>query len=176
MKRNPLILIFLLFCTQVLFSQNDLEKAFYFRSASLGIGIANGSEESGYLDFKGDITTAYYKNLFSLAVSAGGTGQSFGSSRDFLAVDLLYGRAFEINNFFTIEGHAGVGYFFENYKDYDTNFAKEKESTIGIPLQAKLLFYVSPKFALGLNPSVNFNSIETIYSGNLIFQYNFGGK
>lgn len=111
-----------------------------------------------------------------MAVSTGGTGQSFGASRYFLAVDALYGRTFEITNFFTIEGHIGVGYFFENYKDYDTDFAKKNESTIGIPVQAKFLFYVSPKFALGLNPGVNFNSIETIYSGNLIFQYNFGGK
>lgn len=148
MERNPLIFIFVLFCTQVLLSQNDSGKIFYFRSASLGIGIANGSEESGYLDFKGDITTAYYENLFSLEVSAGGTGQSFGSSRDFLAVDILYGRAFEINNFFTIEGHAGVGYFFENYKDYDTNFTKKEKIYNRNSSSSKITFLCVSKVCL----------------------------
>lgn len=43
MKSNPLILVFIMFCTQVLFSQNDSGKGFYFKSASLGIGITSGS-------------------------------------------------------------------------------------------------------------------------------------
>ncbi len=176
MKRIPLILIFVLFFSCSVFSQEGNAPQFFVKSISVGIGVTGGDETSGGIGFNADVTTALNKNLFTLALATGSELDLFDAHRNFFSADLLYGREFLVTRIFAIEAHAGVGIFSENYKNGDTNFREISESTLGIPVRLKFLFYVSPKFALGLNPNVNFNSIETIYSGNLIFQYNFGGK
>jgi len=173
MKKIPLTLVFvMLFCCNF-FAQENSE--FYFKSVSAGIGIVDGSKLSGGMNFNADGTLAYNQNLFSLSLTSGSDLNLIGdANRNFFAADVLYGREFSITRIFKIETHAGIGYFHENYKNYETDFQEKDESSIGIPIKVKALFYITDHFAMGFNPNVNFNSVETIYSGNLIFQYNFG--
>jgi len=176
MKKIPLILVFVLFFSVSGFSQEQHNSQFYVKSVSAGIGVTGGEETSGGIGFNADVTTALNKNLFTLGLATGSELDLFEAHRNFFSADLLYGREFSVTRIFKIEAHAGIGIFSENYKNGDTNFREVKESAVGIPLRAKFLFYITPKFAMGFNPNVNFNSIETMYSGNLIFQYNFGQR
>lgn len=173
MNRIPLILVFVLFFSSSVFSQEKNNSQFYLKSVSAGIGVTGGDETSGGIGFNADVTSALNKNLFSLALASGSELDLFEAHRNFFSADFLYGREFAVTRIFKIEAHAGVGFFSENYKNGDTNFREVSESALGIPLRLKLLFNITPKFAMGINPNVNFNSIETMYSGNLIFQYNF---
>lgn len=173
MKRISLILVFALFFSISVFSQEQQNSQFYLKSVSAGIGVTGGNETSGGIGFNADVTTALNKNLFSIALATGTELDLFDAHRNFFSADLLYGREFSVTKIFKIEAHAGVGIFSENYKNGDTDFKEVNESALGIPLRLKLLFNITPKFAMGVNPNVNFNSIETMYSGNLIFQYNF---
>lgn len=173
MKRIPFILVFVLFFSSSVFSQEQNSSQFYLKSVSAGIGVTGGEETSGGIGFNADVTAALNKNLFSLALATGTEIDLFEAHRNFFSADLLYGREFSVTKIFKIEAHAGLGIFSENYKNGDTNFREVNESMLGIPLRLKFLFAVTPKFSMGVNPNVNFNSIETMYSGNLVFQYNF---
>lgn len=174
MKRIPLTLFFAMLMSYSGFSQDLDSSGLRFKSVSLGIGITGGSETSGGVAVSADVTMNLNKNLFSLALTSGAEYNVIGSAdRNFFAADLLYGREFSISKGIKIETHAGVGLFTEKYNNGDTDFQDVSDSTIGLPIRIKLLFYVSDKFAIGLNPNANFNSIDTMYSGNLIFQYNF---
>lgn len=143
------------------------------RSISTGFGLFSGEQYDGGLNFYIDATTEFKKNLITLSYNGGGELQIFDSSRDFKEYGLLYGRELTSINFFKIEAHTGIALFKEVYKDGSTNFKEVSETTIGLPIKVKLLFYVSDHFALGLNPNITINSLNTIYSGNLIFLYKF---
>ncbi|KAA1243125.1 hypothetical protein [Aquimarina sp. RZ0] len=66
------------------------------------------------------------------------------------------------------EGNAGLGsYHFKT--DENDEF---DQNTLGVPMNAKLMFYPARRFALGLGSGVNFNSINTTYSLNTVFQFN----
>ena len=69
MKKIPLILVFVMLSYLKSFAQDNT--GFYFKSASAGLGIVNGSELSGGLNFNADGTFAYNQNLFSLSLTSG---------------------------------------------------------------------------------------------------------
>lgn len=160
--------------SQTVFAQENAASRFHFKSVGAGFGITAGDETAGGVAFMADVTTAVNKNLFSVALSSGNEVDLFEAERKFFAADIFYGREISITRIFKIEAFAGVGIFTESYKNGDTNFVEINETAVGLPVRIKFLFYVTNKFAIGINPNVNFNSIETLYSGNLQFQYNFG--
>lgn len=161
------------------FAQNSKQNKLIFKSISTGFGICAGKENmEGGLDFYIDATTALRKNLFSLSFMA---GEEFNfdlfdpspKHRDFKEYGILYGRELKISKIIKLETHTGVSIFKENYANESTNYVHKSETVIGIPIKIKILFYPLSHFALGLNPNINFNSIETTYSGNIIIQYSF---
>lgn len=170
MKCN-LIFLIAFFCCNIGFAQN--KNSLKFKSISTGFGICGGEQNAGGLNFYIDVTTDFKRNLFTLSYVAGGELQLFDASRDFKELDFMYGRELTVFNFFKIEAHSGLAIFNEAYKNGSTNFIKTSQTVIGIPIKIKLLFYTSNHFALGLNPNVTLNSLDTMYSGNLIFQYQF---
>lgn len=81
--------------------------------------------------------------------------------------NLLYGREFDINDWFKLEGQIGVGTFYQN------NSIIEEKNTIGLPIRAKFLLYPFKKFGIGYNLNHNINCINNITSYNLILQFKF---
>lgn len=172
---NPIKKVFAIsvfFISTALIAQEHKLK---LHSISFGLGFLGSASESssGGFNINADMTTNYNKNLFSFNINAGGELRLFDASENYTALNITYGRALELSNWFTIEGHLGLGYFNYSLKDSSTDFMTISRSTIGIPLRVKLLFYTGRHFAIGLNPNVNFNSLVNTYSGNLIFQYKF---
>lgn len=116
---------------------------------------------------------SFNNNLGTIYLNQGAELSLFDSKQDYLEVSVLYGRAFKINSVISVEGHGGVGYIRNHFKNSSTDFEDVNESTIGFPVRLKVLFYVSPTLGLGINPNYNINSIANISSMDLIMQYRF---
>lgn len=177
MKKTFLLLV-LCYCTSLVFAQSKNENGLKFRSISAGFGVCVGKINDGGLNFYIDATTALKKNLFIASIVTGGEAQidmggSIISKRNFKEFDLLYGREMNVYKFFKIETHIGLAVFNEIYRNGTTNFNDVSETVIGLPIKIKILLYSYDHFALGINPNVTINSIDTMYSGNLILQYKF---
>ena len=169
--KNTLFFLIAFFCCNIGLAQN--KNLLKFKSISTGFGICVGELNDGGLNFYIDATTEFKRNLFTFSFVAGGELQLFDASRDYKELDFMYGRELTIYKFFKTEVNTGIAIFNEVYKNGSTNFNKVSETAIGLPIKVKLLFYVSDHFAFGLNPNITINSIDTMYSGNLIFQYRF---
>jgi hypothetical protein len=176
MRKEVALVSILFLWSNVAFSQISNKNNLELKSLSTGFGVCAGELNDGGIDFYIDATTAIKKNLLSVSLVAGGELQlNLGGSnvpkRDFKEFDVLYGREFKIYRFFKIETHIGLAIFNEVYRNGSTNFKDVSETVIGLPIKVKFLFYTSNHFALGFNPNATINSVDTIYSGNLIFQY-----
>lgn len=89
--------------------------------------------------------------------------------------NLTYGKQWVFTNRWVLEAHAGLGYFEHNYyglDEFDSN-RFVKESTIGFPIRAKLIYYLGDHFGLGVNPNLNVNSLNTVLSAALLLQFRF---
>lgn len=89
--------------------------------------------------------------------------------------NLTYGKQWTLTDHWVLEGHAGLGYFQHNYyglDEFDSN-RLVKESTIGFPVRAKLVYYFGDHFGLGLNPNLNINSLNTVLSAAFLLQFRF---
>lgn len=176
--KKTLLLLLLCYSTSSVFAQIKNENGLKFRSISAGFGVCAGKINDGGLNFYIDATTSLKKNLFSASIVIGGEtqidmGGSITPKRDFKEFDLLYGREINLYKFFKIETHIGLAVFNEVYRNGTTGFNDVSETVIGLPIKIKCLFYTSDHFALGVNPNVTINSVDTMYSGNLIIQYKF---
>lgn len=153
-----------------LFSQDK----FKFKSIDYGIGTykINNEHSALVLISAFDVTTSYKSNLLTLSNTIGfGFGkdeQSYIDLEGFYEITVLYGREFSIAKQFTLETHAGLGFITQN----NTTVQNENQS-YAIPFKVKLLYYTNDHFALGFNPNVSFNKINTIYSLNLILHFKF---
>ena len=148
-------------------------KSIQLKSASLGYGIyiSNSEIVENGLNFNADITVGLKNQLFSLYYNIGNNVNIFGSGNIYRELNVTYGKEFKIKKWMIIEGHAGLGYMgFVESPGSSTN--ERTTAAIGFPVRLKLLFYIK-KFAFGMNPNVNLNSLDHVVSGNIIFQYRF---
>jgi hypothetical protein len=154
------------------------ENSFKIHSISAGFGYigfsSNDIDNGDGLNFVADFTTSYNKNLFSVYFNIGGDAdilkQEDGETSE---ISITYGREWDLTDRLKFEAHAGLGYFNWGYSNSSTFFLLEKETTIGFPVRAKLIYYFTNNFGVGINPNANFNSLATTYSVDLIIQYKF---
>jgi hypothetical protein len=142
-------------------------------SAGLGlIGSSASNTETGF-NYVLDFTMSFSENLGSIYLNQGAELSLFNAKQDYLEISALYGREYKLNSTISLEGHAGIGYIRNQFKNNDTDFEEVTESTIGFPVRMKLLFAVSPALGLGINPNFNFNSFANVSSVNTVLQYRF---
>ena len=126
------------------------------------------------MNFVADVTTGYNRNLFSVYLNIGGEidilKKEDGEASE---INFTYGRQWNLSDRIKCEAHAGVGYFNWGYANSSTFFLLKKKSTIGFPVRVKLIYTFVKNFGVGMNPNVNFNSLATSYSADLIIQYRF---
>lgn len=138
------------------------------------IGIYTGIGNNGLRGFCSNIglVSNYNKNLYSLSYALGfgitEKGNKINNLQGFMSLDLLYGREIKVSKGILFEPYVGLGYIIQsNTSDAGGN------SAIGLPISTKLLFQLSRKFAMGLNPNVNINNVNTIYSANILLRFGF---
>ena len=167
---KKIIFIICLVTISQLFSQDK----FKFKSIDYGIGTykINNEQSAFVLSSALDVTASYKSNLITLSNTLG-----FGFGKDekryidlegFYEISVLFGREYIIAKHFTLETHAGLGFITQS----NTTEQNENQS-YAIPVKVKLLYYTNDHFALGLNPNVSFNKLNTIYSLNLILHFKF---
>ncbi|WP_405207963.1 hypothetical protein [Aquimarina sp. LLG6339-5] len=155
---------------------------FKFRSIQSGFGIYHSKPQNNDLydhsgiTVNGLVSMSYKKNIFSFHLETGTelVFINFGDDPElqgFYGVNLLYGRELELTRWLKIEGNIGIGLY--HHKITTKSGTTDQKNVLGIPINTKLLFYPAKRFAFGLSPFVNFNSINTTYSGNVVFQYKF---
>jgi len=175
-------LVITIFLSTIMFGQENKsldDKKFKFRSvqASFGVYYAKFKNDEPYnhsgLTLNSLVSISFKKNIFSLELEEGSEAVFVyfgGESQSFYNVNLLYGRELEVARWFKIEGNVGFGLY--SHKTVRSG-AVSRDNILGIPINANLMFYPAKRFAMGINPNVNFNSINITYSGNLVFQYMF---
>ena len=166
------ILLLSLFClSQLTAQQNNLR----LHAISGGFGIASSSSETAGSGFgiNLDFSLALQKNIFSFYFNSGWELTNEILSEEFYELNLTYGRLWELGDRWTIEGHLGIGWFAYEVDAEPDLFFDFPDNDIGFPFRVKLIYRPSDRIGLGLNPNVNFNSIETAYSGNILIQYYF---
>lgn len=135
------------------------------------IGIYTNLENNGVRGFCSnlELVTNYQKNLYDFNYTVGfGITEKNNKIHDlqgFMSFDLLYGREIIMSNKITFEPYLGLGYIIQS----NTSDAGGK-SAIGLPIRAKVFFNVSKKFAIGINPNVNINNVNTFYSTNILLR------
>jgi len=108
--------------------------------------------------------TGKYKSIYYVGEFGHGTGLlNFDADYTVNQYNILIGKDFPLLTWIHVETDIGIGLFVEKYKDGVTNFQYNRSSTIGFPLKAKFRFLIKgfPVFCFG--PSVNINSLATIY-------------
>ena len=165
----------LLFLSTVSFSQDNSKLKFH----SLGVGFgffASGYNISGVCTFA-DATIEYNKNLLSLNYLDGEELNLgiFGSSPGFHIneLNLQFGRELKINNWFSIEGYAGVGNYKLNIRS--SFYPLPSASLTSVPIRLKFLFYTGKgkHFVISSNNNYSINKLNSNFSSNLTFQFNF---
>lgn len=178
-----LTLIFLcnlLFGTPRAFAQQSKLK---IHGVSFGVGLMANSpkiyESDTNLPF--DVSVIQGNNLFSLYHNKTEDLSNFynilptDDQAYYQELDLTFGKQWVLTDRWVLEGHAGLGYFQHKYYGLDEFNSNQliKESTIGFPLRAKLIYYFRNHFGLGLNPNLNINSLNTVLSAAILFQFKF---
>ncbi len=170
--RKTLFLIGILFVWQLQAQENNKLK---IKAIDYGaIGIYTNLENNGVRGFCGnlELVTKHQKNLYAFNYSLGfGITEKNNKIHDlqgFMSLDLLYGRELKVSKTITLEPYLGLGYIIQS----NTSDAGGK-SAIGLPMRAKLLFKVSEKFTVGINPNVTINNVNTFYSANFLLRFEF---
>jgi hypothetical protein len=169
---NALLIILFLFNIAVPRAQEGKIK---LHSASITAGLVGSSSatSSGGVNLGVDVAANLNKNLFAIYLNAGAEFNLFDASEGYTELNLTYGRAVALNDWIKIEGHIGLGYFNHRFRNGFTNLVAVSESTVGVPVRIKILFYTIDKLAIGFNPNINLNSLANTYSANFILQYDF---
>ncbi|MEO8255148.1 MAG: hypothetical protein ABI554_12270 [Flavobacterium sp.] len=171
MRKMYILIALIYICKSEAQEKNKLQ----IKSIDYGaIGIYTGLENNGIKGFCSNIglVSNYNKNLYSLNYALGfgitEKGDKIHDLQGFMSVDLLYGREIKVSKGILFEPYVGLGYIIQsNTSDAGGN------SAIALPMNAKLLFIISKKFAMGLNPNVNINNVNTIYSANIFLRFGF---
>ena len=168
--RSLLLMGCIVFVSQTMSQQKKLQ----LHATSLGFGYTTTSEpkiEGPALNI--EFSTIYNeKHLYSLHFNVGSQARIFGENEEFYEVNLLYGRLFELAPRLHFEGYLGLGLF--AYEDgIDSPILNIPDSAIGFPIRAKILYQIADRFAIGINPNANFNSILNTFTGQIVLQYNF---
>ncbi|MCH7524613.1 MAG: hypothetical protein IIC74_06290, partial [Bacteroidetes bacterium] len=140
------------------------------------------------------------KHIYKLFALSGSefTFSILGPSKreDFHEIDLLYGRELIVNKWLYFDFYGGLGLFNQtitipvaipgtggscgfggfciNIPDYE--YIRNKNKTIGLSLQSKIRFKTSKRFSLGIQLHTNINSVNTIYSSGIFFQWEFESR
>ncbi|MBQ4804926.1 hypothetical protein J8L88_18825 [Aquimarina sp. MMG015] len=193
MNRLVTLGMILLLTMNYVFGQESLKKEHKLKVKSItaGFGVYHadlrgtddpfGSNQNGPTLSVG-LSLAYKKHIFSLDVDLGldlypdiifeAIGGGDNEETFFNSYDILYGREFSIFKWFRIEAHTGLGVYL--YKDWLASDGRyDTKEIIGIPVDLRLMIDSSRGFSFGINPEVNFNTINTTYMGSMVFQYRF---
>jgi len=189
MKRLIALSTLLLFAMNYLQGQENPkeENKLKIKSITAGFGFYHANLRSNGDSFGSDqngptlsvgLSAAYKKHIFSLDIDFGldvYPDLLFGQKDEgtfFNSYDILYGREIAVLKWFRIEAHAGLGLYI--YKDWlVSEGVYDTKGVIGIPVDLRFMIDSSKGFSFGINPELNFNSINTTYMGNIVFQYRF---
>ncbi|BFP42053.1 hypothetical protein FGF1_28980 [Flavobacteriaceae bacterium GF1] len=173
-KRASNVITLLLICSSLtpLFAQ---DRELKLKSLSIGAGFMGSSSETSIGGFAVslDLSMMLDKHVFSLYLSDGSELDLVDAEEKYTELNLTYGRPINLNPWIKLEWHVGLGHFRYSYKSNVTDFVSNKESTIGVPIRAKLIFYTGRHFGIGINSNVNLNALVNTYSGNICLQYEF---
>ena len=167
---RKLLLLFCLITFSQIFSQDKLK--FHSIEYCIGTYKINNQNALFLLNTTLDVTTSYKANLFTFSNTLGfGFGKNETNNTDlegYYEVTVLYGREYILAEHFILETHTGLGFITQN-----NTTANNENQSFAVPIKLKLLYYINKKFALGLNPNVSFNKLNTIYSLNFILHLKF---
>ncbi len=158
------------------FNSYSQDTRFGIRSIEQNNGIS--TTFSNYYEFGLNlglgITAEYEHHLFAFRSNIGGEVEFLSSAvNQFNNFNFMYGREFLINNWLVLEGFVGVGYINFSKENLDTNWIRENNKALNVPLSLKVLFVNGKVFGMGINPNINLNSFQVLYSTNLTFQFKF---
>ena len=80
----------------------------------------------------------------------------------FLEANLLIGTKLKLSNSISLIPQTGIGYL-----HLTNHFQGDKTNLIGLPIQAKILFFDNKKLSVGLIPHVIFNKVQNNYMLNI---------
>lgn len=177
MRESHFTFLFLLLicpCVTIL-AQDDATNNFSYRSFSVTpVGLYIATEPG--LAFSADVSLECGKHIFSLGLEAGGELTIWNDSESYLQANLHYGREFFITPKFLIEVYGGAGFLhFQEYGMISSDplrYGDKYTNTIGVPVGAKFLFLLGPRYSMGVNLHGNFNTVHTIGAIGLVFQWN----
>jgi len=166
MKKIIVVSIFLMSVLSV--SQSDYEKEqILFKSFSFSPSIYSDGNTGGFV-FSSDLSYIYNKNIFSLSFITGSEITILGSSDIFMELNLLFGNEFKLSEKFLVEIHGGLGYFYFS----PANYYQNSSYVVGIPITTKFRFDGRGKFSFGFQLHANINSVNSIYTVGVLFQWN----
>lgn len=171
---NRLFLFVFLSVSAIVFSQNE---KFKLKSLDYGVGIYKLQKNNINYGFTSnvEISGEINSNIISANIISGFAIQKERSLANlfhfFVEADLLYGREFSLSRKLLLETSIGPGYIIQ------TEIFNGKDSqNFGFSSRVKLKYPISDKLTLGLNPNVNLNKYNNIYSLQLLLQFKFSGK
>ena len=174
MKKIRLITLLTLFTTLSFSQENPKLK---IHSLGVGFGFFVAEYKFSGLCSLLDCTIEYDKNLLSLNYLDGSEISIdifYSSPKNHVnELNLQYGRELKVTNWFSVESFAGIGNYRLNTRL--SFFPLPKTSVISIPIRVKLLFYTGKgkHFAISSNNNYSINKLNSNFSSNLTFQYNF---
>lgn len=172
-----------IFTTVVIFSvltanAQKSDSKLKLHAANLGFGgfsFKKNNYEGGGATFFADVTTSIDKNLIAVSYLAGSDIGILGNSEyKFDEISLSYGREWKAANWLHFEGFAGIGRYHQQSDYFDEDIQNvPSESSVSFPLKVNTKFYFTKKFGMGFNTNYSINSVNNVFSTNLIFHYRF---
>lgn len=165
------VLCFIFLLSGTIYSQESTSIKFHSVSAGFGgFYFKKEISEGGGISYLTDVTLSKGKNLLSVAYLGGDEIGVVGSSNySFSEISLSYGREFKVNNWFSLEGFAGLGFYNQTSGVADV----ADDNSISFPFKINSKFYFNKRFGMGINAHYSLNSVNNNFSSNLIFHYKF---
>lgn len=169
--KKSIIMCFLFLLSSTIYSQESTSIKFHSVAAGFGgFYFKKDISEGGGISYLTDVTLSKGKNLLSVAYLGGDEIGVVGSSNySFNEITLYFGREFKVNNWLSLEGFAGLGYYNQTSDVADV----ADDNSISFPLKINSKFYFNKSFGMGINANYSINSVNNNFSSNLIFHYKF---
>ncbi len=159
------------------FNSYGQDTGFGIRSIEQNMGAS--TTFSNYYDFGMnfglDISANYNKHLYALRFDIGVAEIGFWPSgtNQYFNFNFMYGRKFSINSWLKLEWYAGAGYLIFGKENEDTDWIYQTNKEVNLPISLKFFFLTGKIFNMGLNPNININSFQILYTTNLTLQFRF---
>lgn len=170
------LLLILLIPTMLWGQEEESSRSLQFShiGVSVGSGMVEDSENTLYGSL--EIGVHVQHHFFKASFISGGPTRTFWDTEpygNFIEVNALYGREFELQSWLLLDAYAGIGYFSFGEKNPDGSRYTLDKNSVGFPIEGTLSTPIWKWLRLGFRAHHNFNAFRNVTTVGGVLNFYF---